>query len=615
MAQRLIFFLRYWLSVLLLFVIEKPLSMLYTMPSEADYRLSDFLSVMLHALPLDISCTGYVTIFPLLLLLLSVWWKRMPFREIVLLYNIPLALILALLFVGDTILYPFWGYKLDCSVIAYLATPHEAMASVSALFVIVAVAVIILLSFLIFFLLKSSLLNFTLHKRRLLTTSLLLVVAVFLLLTIRGGVKESTMNVGRVYYSTDQYLNHSAVNPMFSFMDSLGRRANNYAERYRYHSEQKRAMLMEQLYPSSGESEESVVPLLKTTTPNLLILIMEGFGCDFISSMGGVEGVAPNLEQAASEGILFENCYAGSFRTDRGVVCLLNGHHGLPMESIMKLPRKSSALPSIAKKLVEKGYNSTFMYGGDINFTNMKSYLWSGGYQHIIADTDFTVSQRRGNAWGVNDEYMLEKLISVAESRPEPWHIAALTLSSHEPFEVPANLLEEKIPNSFAYTDSCIGLFLDSLRSMPLWDNLLVVLVPDHGFCYPQQGSRHAPHVHHIPLIWTGGAIKEPQRVSRLMNQADIAATLFSQMGIDYSDFRFSRDIFSHRGRDFAFYSFINGFCMIDSTGVTIYDENAHKVVFSQDVDSETMSQSSNADRIELGKALLQTLYEDLDCR
>ncbi|MBQ2412828.1 MAG: LTA synthase family protein, partial [Anaerotignum sp.] len=345
----------------------------------------------------------------------------------------------------------------------------------------------------------------------------------------------------------------------------------------------------------------------------VLVVLLEGFGGDFISSIGGLQGVAPNLDSLANQGVFFSNCYAGSFRTDRGIVCTLNGHPGLPNTSIMKLPNKSRNLPSLAKKFVENGYFADFFYGGDINFTNMQIYLWSNGYQAITADTDFSAAERNTNAWGVNDDITFSRLLEkIKEKDDSLWHTTFLTLSSHEPFEVPSNRFEDIICNSFAYTDSCVGAFVDSLRLMDVWDNLLLVLVPDHGFCYPRQGFKNAPHAHHIPVIWTGGAVKQPVKVDKYMNQADLAATLLAQLDMEHSDFLFSRNVLSEQYTDdFAFYTFVDGFCFIDSTGTTIYDNTADKVQENRG-DATELQQKYREER---GKAILQTLYDDLDAR
>lgn len=609
MQKRLLYLFRYWITLMAIFIVEKPLFMLYASNQNGTLSLRDYVDVMYHALPVDLSCAGYFLVIPLLLIILSIWWNNLPLRAIMRVYNIVLAIALALAFVSDATLYPFWGFKLDSSVFFYLKSPQEAMASVSIWFVLVAVLLISLLVWVITKLLNSTYCKLNKVKRLFPVTMFFVLLIAPLFLSMRGGLKESTMNIGKVYYSTNQFLNHSAVNPVFSVLSSISK-SDDYSQQYNYFEEQERALLFNGLYSTT---DSDTPKLLKTSRPNLLIILMEGFGGDFLSSISGLQDVAPNLDSLATQGVFFSNCYAGSFRTDRGIVCALNGHPGLPSESIMKMPNKSRNLPSLAKKFVEMGYSTDFFYGGDINFTNMQSYLWSNGYQSITADTDFSAAERQTNAWGVNDDITFSALLEkLKNSEDSLWHTTFLTLSSHEPFQVPSNRFEDDICNSFAYTDSCIGAFVDSLKQSAMWDNLLLVLMPDHGFCYPRTGFKSAPHVHHIPVIWTGGAVKMPMKIDKLMNQTDVAATLLAQMGMDHSDFLFSRNVLSEQYKDqFAFYTFVDGFCYIDSTGATLFDNAAGKVL--ENMGNGTVEQNLN--RENRGKAILQTLYDDLEAR
>ncbi len=609
MFKRIAFLFRYWLLLMVIFLLEKPLFMLYANSERGAYNFSDYLDVMIHSIPVDLSCAGLFSIFPLLLVIASLWVNEKLVCRIMRIYNLIVSIAFALAFASDAALYPFWGFKLDSSVFFYLKSPEEAMASVSLIFLILALVIISLLVMLINWALNRAYIILPQPKRPFTAAVLHLLIAAPLFLSIRGGLKESTMNVGKVYYSTDQFLNHSAVNPLFSLFSSMSK-TEDFSEQYNYFDEDKRASLFNGLFSTT---DADTPELLNTKRPNVLVVLLEGFGGDFLSSIGGLQGVAPNLDSLANQGVFFSNCYAGSFRTDRGILCTLNGHPGLPNTSIMKLPNKSRNLPSLAKKFVENGYFADFFYGGDINFTNMQSYLWSNGYQAITADTDFSAAERNTNAWGVNDDITFSRLLEkIKEKDDSLWHTTFLTLSSHEPFEVPSNRFEDIICNSFAYTDSCVGAFVDSLRLMDVWDNLLLVLVPDHGFCYPRQGFKNAPHAHHIPVIWTGGAVKQPVKVDKFMNQADLAATLLAQLDMEHSDFLFSRNVLSEQYTDdFAFYTFVDGFCFIDSTGTTIYDNTADKV--QENTGDATELQQKN--REERGKAILQTLYDDLDAR
>ena len=609
MFKRIAFLFRYWLLLMVIFLLEKPLFMLYANSERGAYNFSDYLDVMIHSIPVDLSCAGLFSIFPLLLVIASLWVNEKLVCRIMRIYNLIVSIAFALAFASDAALYPFWGFKLDSSVFFYLKSPEEAMASVSLIFLILALVIISLLVMLINWSLNRAYIILPQPKRPFTAAVLHLLIAAPLFLSIRGGLKESTMNVGKVYYSTDQFLNHSAVNPLFSLFSSMSK-TEDFSEQYNYFDEDKRASLFNGLFSTT---DADTPELLNTKRPNVLVVLLEGFGGDFLSSIGGLQGVAPNLDSLANQGVFFSNCYAGSFRTDRGIVCTLNGHPGLPNTSIMKLPNKSRNLPSLAKKFVENGYFADFFYGGDINFTNMQSYLWSNGYQAITADTDFSAAERNTNAWGVNDDITFSRLLEkIKEKDDSLWHTTFLTLSSHEPFEVPSNRFEDIICNSFAYTDSCVGAFVDSLRLMDVWDNLLLVLVPDHGFCYPRQGFKNAPHAHHIPVIWTGGAVKQPVKVDKYMNQADLAATLLAQLDMEHSDFLFSRNVLSEQYTDdFAFYTFVDGFCFIDSTGTTIYDNTADKVQENRG-DATELQQKYREER---GKAILQTLYDDLDAR
>jgi hypothetical protein len=57
----------------------------------------------------------------------------------------------------------------------------------------------------------------------------------------------------------------------------------------------------------------------------------------------------------------------------------------------------------------------------------------------------------------------------------------------------------------------------------------------------------------------------------------------------------------------FSFYTFSNGLCFIDSTGVTLYDDDSGKCLI-EDPDTDGL-------RLGRGKAILQTLYDDLEAR
>lgn len=607
MLRRLIYLLSHFCVLWLFFMLQKPFFMLAD--AHKGYLFTDYLQVMWHGASLDATTAAYLTCIPFLLVFVSVWYRHFPFRRVVMPYNIVITVLLALVFFGDIALYSFWGTKLDSTIFAYLDSPKDAFASVSGEYVFWrlfgALLVAAFVSFILYLLTPQRMPKINMLGSQLLNTLWVIPVGGVLFLVMRGGIRQSTANVGDAYFSDDQFLNQAAVNPAFSLFSTVGK-SKRYEDEFNFFDEAERVRLFKGLYPKSNAHTQYI---LTTNRPNILVVLMESFGGTFIKELGGNPDVAPNLNALAQEGVFFYRCFANSFRTDRGMVSTFSGYPGLPTLSVMKLPAISETMPNLAASLAKAGYTTDFLYGGDINFTNMKGYLRNGGFQKIVSEDDFSMAQRNDSKWGVNDGVTFDFLYNELKKRPEgkPWFTAFLTLSSHEPFEVPYKRLADKEYNAFAYTDDCIGKFIAKFRKLPQWKNTLIVFLPDHGHYYPKEGDARTPRFFRIPLIWTGGAVRTPLKFSKIMNQADLAATLLAQLGISHKDYPFSRNVLSEAYVEpFAFYSFNNGFGVCDNTGVSVYDNTTNKVIYEVYPSKE---------RVNKGKAILQTLYDDLGKR
>ncbi|MDE5906227.1 MAG: sulfatase-like hydrolase/transferase, partial [Alistipes sp.] len=186
-----------------------------------------------------------------------------------------------------------------------------------------------------------------------------------------------------------------------------------------------------------------------------------------------------------------------------------------------------------------------------------------------------------------------------------PFLAGLLTLSSHAPFDVPYDKFEDRVLNAMAFADECVGRMIERWKASPAWDDLLVVLVADHGFPYPKTSVYNEPLRHRIPMIWTGGALATPAcTVEEYASQIDLCATLLGQLGVAHDDFDYSKDIFSPKLPKFAYYAFNDGFGVVDASGEAVYDAAADRVV----------SQTAPG-LLEIGKTLLQTTYVDIGRR
>jgi len=572
--------------------------------SVTDFSFTDILQVLRHGLIMDCSVAGYLIALPLLATLLSVWFSSHKWwRPIILFYICLIGFALSMIFVSDCALYPFWQFKLDAMALSYLDSPKSAISSVSIGYVLIGVTSIIVLALGIFLIQYICVPKKLERCKPLPCTLLLILFGGVVFIGVRGGFGKSTMNVGRVYFSENIFLNHAAVNPAFNLLYS-SLKAKNFDKMCRFYTAQE----ADEIFLTAGYSTQSTNTdsLLNTTHPNIVLVVIEGFGGTFVEHLHGQKNVTPRFDSLINEGVFFSKFYANSFRTDRGLVSILSGYPAFPELSVLHFPEKAQSLGSIGQSLADNGYTTDFLYGGDINFKDIKGYLLSNGFQKAIGDTYFPNKARNTHAWGVTDVIAFDTLFQQIERKPQhsPWFTTFLTLASHEPWIVPFKRSGlDKVANSMAYVDDCIGKFVDKLKKTPAWKDLLVIFLPDHGIGYPEGLTEADIRRSHVPMLWVGGAVKEPRIVDKVCCQTDLAATLLGQIGIDHSSFPFSRDVMSQDYHPLAIHTFDNGFALVDSAGYSIYDLTSSKTLSCYPQESDN--------RIALGKAILQKNIED----
>ncbi len=515
--------------------------------------IGDLWDVLSHGFAMDCSMAGYLTMVPALGIIASVFSHRRWLGCAETVWYVIVSLVLGAVFYLDMALYGFWGFRLDMTPFFYFATsPGAVLGSLPASLAFYGIFLWLMLSAIIFAICFFTIKMISLPvlaggRRRTVAAAVLGVLTLLLFIPIRGGVTVSTMNLSRAYFSQNQRLNHAAINPFFSLLYSATHQSGNH-DNLNFYDDIKP---FESLVTRTDSASVRTDTLLTVQRPDIYIIILESFSSHLLPTQGG-EAIATRLDSIASDGLLFTNFYANTFRTDRALPSILNGYPGIPPVSVMKYVDKLEKLPSLPKTLKQNGYELSYYYGGDVNFTNMLAFLVSGGFDNIVCDKDFSLSERMGK-WGAHDNVLLARVACDIDTGSAPQLRVVQTSSSHEPFEVPYNKLANPAANAFAFTDSVVGDFVRRLESSPRWNNTLVVLVPDHYGAYPMPLDE-MPARHHVPMVLTGGALALRGTVDVPASQADIAATLLGALGIEHGEFRFSRDIFDADAPHSAFF-------------------------------------------------------------
>lgn len=566
----------------------------------------DYLMINLLGLRMDLSMAGYLLVLPGLMLGTAAWINMSKLQPPVDYFAHALMIITALISVADLELYRHWGYRMDATPLLYLRP--EGFGSVRMLALIKLVVIFSGLTAGGFWcyrrLVRPAFPDGKLSIKQLAAP---LIFTALLFIPIRSGFGIAPLNSGFVYYHPSlAFPNHAGINVSWNFFRSLV-----YAGSIRYTERllptETAEVQLAQLIPVPDSTEL----LLNNRRPNLLLIVVEGFSAKLIRPLRGSDGLTPYLSKACENGILFDSLYASGDRTDKGLVSILSGYPAQPRSSIVKYPGKTKSLPYWPRVMERMGYHNTFVYGGDPRFANLESYLVNAGFRHITRDEDFPDNLPRSK-WGVHDEHLFRRLESELDTAARPFFKAVLTLSSHEPFDVPYGRInagdsdEKLFLNSVHYTDSVLGRFLESAKTKHWWSNTLIIITADHGHRYPGNQPVMDPERFRIPMLWTGGVITGPKVIRKVASQLDIANTVLHQFNNYQSEFRFSKDILASNTPAFAVYAYNNGYGYLSPDSYYVHDFGFGRRLKEQNLRAEDE---------QAGKSFMQMLFTDYNSR
>ncbi|WP_266366014.1 LTA synthase family protein [Tellurirhabdus rosea] len=545
---------------------------------------ANWLPILGHGLRMDLSVAGYLTLLP------GFWLAFAPARwlfPVIRPYSSLMVIVVSFLTTVDLELYRAWGFRLDTTPLRYLSTPNEAFASIGSSPLGWLAFILILLT------ITGAALFLTVNRwfsrqpgiayRSPFEAVPLVLATAGLIIPIRGGLQLAPMNVSAVYFSRSLFDNHAAINPQWNFIFSVLERPADNVNPFAFLPENQARQNVQHLYEFGARAK----PVLKTRKPNIVLIIWESLTAKAVAGLGGRTGITPQFERLSQEGLLFSQLYASGDRSDKGLVAVLSGFPAQPTASIMTIPGKAAKLPTLSQHLKKAGYETSFYYGGETEFANIKSYLLNSQYDRIVSKADFNSSDWNSK-WGAHDHVVYDRLLQDLNRQQKPFFATFFTLSSHEPFETPVPTVisgadeESRFLNAMHYADQSFGRFIEEAKKQPWWDNTLIVVVADHGHRLPVLSPDKVANFH-IPMLWLGGALKASSKViGNTGSQTDLAATLLNQLRLDGSAFRFSRDLLAPCSRPFAYFAFNNGFGLVQPDRWLIFDNESRQVSSSR---------------------------------
>ncbi|MCQ2375000.1 MAG: sulfatase-like hydrolase/transferase [Salinivirgaceae bacterium] len=604
MLNRIKIIAKYYAFWIAFFVAIRAFFLLYNYQYTSNLSVSTIFLTFWHGLALDLSMAGYLLILVVPVMAASFFASEKFTRYFLGTYTLFFLVIASIIGICDCELYRNWGFRMDSTVLLYLKTPKEAAAStpvwLSLLFVLWIIGWVLLCWKGYKKFIEPNV--YSLKPTKWTATPLLLFVAALFVIPIRGGF-GMPIRTGSVYFSSETFANHAAINVQWNFCNSIVD-AKEKVE-LNFMPNNNASNIVNNLYNDNTTKPEQIQ--LNCSKPNILMIILESFTAKAVGCLNG-ENATPNLDSIAQSGVLFTNFFGNSDRSDKGLVCILSGYPAQPTTSIMKYTDKAQKLPHLSIALNDLGYHSAFYYGGDIDFANLKSYCVTGKYSRIVSKSNFARNEMNSK-WGAQDHFVFNRLLTDLNAEQSPWFNVFFTLSSHEPFDVPMqsqfnqNTEDSKFLNSVCYTDSCLGAFMRTARTQTWWDSTLVVLVADHGSRLPHNTPATNPRKFHIPLVLTGGALQSSGiQIDALSNQTDIPLLIGHLLNQQFNQFTYSKSI--NNSNNWAMYVYNNGFAFMRDSAFVVYDIAGNKTLVEQNVTDSLLTQ---------GKAMVQSIVSDFN--
>lgn len=607
--------LKYYLLLISIFFIGRLLLFVYYFDSFKDSGVDYWLS-FLYGLKMDTIIASMLLITPLVVLSLTPARFDKAANRFLNFYF--LAIFSVVIFIENAT-FPFilqYDVRPNYLFVEYLVYPKEILPMLYADYkieLLVAFVMIGLFCYIYLKFTKNSFLsiiqnNYT--KRAFLFIPLSLV----LFLGIRSSFGHRAANISDAMYTTNRTVNEITKNSLYSIgyavysnlMYEEGE-IKNYSK-MDINEALKRAKRRLNIHSNDEDIFSRVENShFKSNNPkNLVIFIQESLGYQFVEAVGGEKGLTPNFNRLSKEAILFKDLYSNGTRSIRGLAAMSSGILAVPGDGVLKKNRSQSNFFTIASLLKPFGYHTSFMYGGEARFDNMKGWYSGNGFDEIIEQSDFE-NPTFVAPWGVCDEDLVVKAneeFKKMHTKGKKFATIMFSQSNHSPFEFPYEKIEliEDVPknsvkNAVKYADYAIGKFFELAQKEEYYKDTVFVVVADHNVRV--YGKDMIPiDMFHIPAIILGGGIK-PMIYDKITSQPDVLATALDLIGLDLKYPIMGHSIFSDQKPNISLMQYYSSYALRVDDKVAIVRPSQKPLTFTYEKPKNYLDQNNHLTKTE----------------
>ncbi len=309
----------------------------------------------------------------------------------------------------------------------------------------------------------------------------------------------------------------------------------------------------------TNEAPDVLTPFFKPIekTPNIVFLLVEGLGRAFTNEGAYLGNFTPFLDSLSGKSLYWKNFLSNGGRTF-GVLPFVFGSMPFGKNGIWELNDQLPNHLSLYSLLRYNGFQTSFYYGGNAGFDNMKLFLQRNAVNEIndLASIPPTYeklpAKANGFSWGYADDQVYSYFLKNNKSANavQPSLSVLLTVATHDPFLIQnqskyLDAFEQRMDylgfneakkssyrvfrqqySTILYADHAIGDFFRAYEKRADYSNTIFIITGDHRM--PEIPLRSKIDRFHVPLLIYSPLLKRTAQIESISTHLDIVPSLLA---------------------------------------------------------------------------------------
>ncbi len=391
-----------------------------------------------------------------------------------------------------------------------------------------------------------------------------------LIIGARGGLQTKPIQtISASYYGNAQ--NAALVlNTPFSIINSVGKKQLEYKDYYT--SDELNAKF------NIDKNYKSDNVFIKK---NVVIIILESYSSEYIQATNPESNTSPFIDSLIKQSFIYTNAFANGKKSNEAMPSIIASIPSIMDEAYTGSIYQDNEINTLASLLKKKGYHSSFFHGGFNGSMSFDAFAKKAGYDQYYGMNEYGNNKDYDGNWGIYDEPFFRFFGEKLSSSPKPFFATLFSLSSHPPFEVPKEFIEQHKDvsdpklRSFLYTDYALKKFFDYAKTKMWYSNTLFVILPDHTPDTKNKYFDTKVSYYKIPMIFYDPISSKIGGSSIVAEQIDVMPTILDYLNFDLPFKSFGKSLISEKNNQAYAINYRDGiYQCIDSAHVLQYSND-----------------------------------------